>query len=52
MELKKILKAEYIGESRDGNTTLRMDVWLADAKNCKRMKVSFFLEDKRTSKQR
>jgi hypothetical protein len=48
MELKEESKAaEYIGESRDGNTTLRMDVWLADAKELtKRMKVSFFLEDK------
>jgi hypothetical protein len=35
--------AEYIGESRDGNTTLRLDVWLADAKDAaRRMKVSFF----------
>jgi hypothetical protein len=32
MELKEDSKAaEYIGESRDGNTTLRLDVWLADA---------------------
>jgi hypothetical protein len=48
MELKEDSKAaEYIGESRDGNTTLRLDVWLADAKDAaRRMKVSFFLEDK------
>lgn len=48
MELKEDSKAsEYIGESKEGNSTLRLDVWLADIKDpVKKMKVSFFLEDK------
>jgi hypothetical protein len=25
---RRFKAAEYIGESRDGNTTLRLDVWL------------------------
>ena len=38
---------EYLGE-RDGNTTLRIDVWTEDKEGDKR-KVSFFLEDKERS---
>ena len=36
---------EYLGE-RDGNTTLRIDVWLEDKEGDKRKVNSFFLEDK------
>lgn len=38
---------EYLGE-KDGNTTLRIDIWLEDPEGEKR-KVSFFLEDKEKS---
>tara|TARA_R100000541_G_scaffold28787_1_gene38066 strand:+ start:266 stop:1141 length:876 start_codon:yes stop_codon:yes gene_type:complete len=37
---------EYLGESKDGNTYLRIDVWLQEVKNQDNFKVSFFLEDK------
>ena len=37
---------EYLGKSQDGNTTLRVDVWLEDVKSKEKFKVSFFLEDK------
>ena len=37
---------EYLGESRDGNTYLRIDVWLREVKSEDNFKVSFFLEDK------
>ena len=37
---------EYLGETRDGNTYLRIDVWLQEVKNQDNFKVSFFLEDK------
>lgn len=52
IELKEDSKAtEYLGESRDGNTSLRVSVWLEDIKTEKRFNVSFFLEDKiRTNK--
>lgn len=47
MELKEDSKAvEYLGKSQDGNTTLRVDVWLEEAKNKDKFKVTFFLEDK------
>lgn len=50
IELKEESKAtEYIGESKDGNTTVRVDVWverkLKEGK-VKRDKITFFLEDK------
>lgn len=47
IELQEDSKAvEYLGE-RDGNTTLRIDVWLQDVKNENtKLKTSFFLEDK------
>lgn len=47
MELKEDSKAaEYLGESRVGNTNLRVDIWLQDVKDSsKKIKVSFFLED-------
>lgn len=37
---------EYLGESRDGNTSLRVDVWLEEVKNKDKFKVTFFLENK------
>lgn len=37
---------EYLGKSRDGNTYLRIDVWLKDVKSGDKLKVTFFLEDK------
>jgi hypothetical protein len=47
MELKEDSKAiQYLGESADGNTTLRVDVWLQEIKNSEKFKVTFFLEDK------
>jgi len=47
IELKEDSKAlEYLGTSNDGNTTLRTDVWLEDAKSKEKLKVTFFLENK------
>jgi hypothetical protein len=47
MELKEDSKAiEYLGKSQDGNTTLRIDIWLEEVKNQDKFKVTFFLEDK------
>jgi len=46
IELKEDSKAtEYLGESKDGNTTLRVDVWLEDIKSSEKLKVNFYLED-------
>lgn len=58
IELKEDSKAtEYLGESKEGNTYVRVDVWLEQVKPVKegetpeRFKVNFFLEDKiRTNK--
>jgi hypothetical protein len=38
--------AEYLGESKDGNTTLRVSFWLKEVKSGQHFNVSFFLEDK------
>jgi len=47
MELKEDSKAvEYLGSSKDGNTTLRVDVWLEDVKSKDKFKTTFFLENK------
>lgn len=47
IDLKEDSKAtEYLGESKDGNTSLRVDVWLEDVKTKQRDKIVFFLEDK------
>jgi hypothetical protein len=49
IELKEDSKAaEYLGETKDGNSYVRIDVWLKDVKNeaTQPFKVSFFLEDK------
>jgi hypothetical protein len=46
-ELKEDSKAvEYLGTNQDGNTTLRLDVWLEEVKSKDKFKVTFFLEDK------
>lgn len=52
IEVKEDSKlVEYLGESQDGNTTLRVDIWLEEVKNSDKFKVTFFLEDKeRTNK--
>lgn len=47
IELPEESKAtEYLGKSRDGNTYLRVDVWLKDIKSGDKFKTTFFLEDK------
>lgn len=47
MELKEDSKAvEYLGESQDGNKTVRLDFWLEEVKNKDKFKVTFFLENK------
>jgi hypothetical protein len=52
IEVKEDSKSlEYLGTSQEGNTTLRVDVWLEDVKSADKFKVTFFLEDKeRTNK--
>ena len=48
IELKEDSKAlEYLGTSGDGNTTLRVDIWLEEAMKKDKFKVTFFLENKR-----
>jgi len=47
IELGEESKAtNYLGETRDGNTYLRVDVWMQETKNQENFKVSFFLEDR------
>jgi hypothetical protein len=47
MELKEDSKAaEYLGDTKDGNTYLRVDVWLEEVKTSEKFKTTFFLEDK------
>jgi uncharacterized protein YqkB len=52
IELKEDSKAtDYLSENKDGNTTLRVDVWLEDVTTSenekpRRIKKSFFLEDR------
>jgi hypothetical protein len=47
MELKEGSKAtEYLGESQDGNKTLRVDFWMEEVKSKDKFKVTFFLENK------
>lgn len=52
VELKEDSKStEYLGESRDGNATVRVSVWLEDVKTNQKFNLNFFLEDKeRTNK--
>ena len=37
---------EYLGQNKDGNTYLRVDIWLREVKSQENFKVSFYLEDK------
>jgi len=47
IELKEDSKAtEYLGTSNDGNSYVRIDIWLESVKDKDKFKVSFFLEDK------
>jgi hypothetical protein len=47
MELKEDSKAaEYLGETKDDNSYLRVDVWLQKVNSDDKFKTSFFLEDK------
>lgn len=51
IELKEDSKsAEYLGTSTDGNTFLKIDVWLQAVKSDDRFRVTFFLEDKEREK--
>ncbi len=47
IELKEDSKAtEYIGESKEGNTTLRINVWVQNIKGDFKQPITFFLENK------
>jgi hypothetical protein len=47
IELKEDSKSvEYLGKSQDGNTTLRVDVWLENVKDQEKFRATFFLENK------
>jgi hypothetical protein len=47
IELKEDSKAtEYLGESRDNNETVRIDVWVENVKSKERDKITYFLENK------
>jgi hypothetical protein len=47
MDLKEDSKAaEYLGDTKDGNSYLRIDVWLQKVNSDDKFKTSFFLEDK------
>jgi hypothetical protein len=48
IDLKEESKAaEYLGESKEGNRTARIDIWVENIKTQKRDKIVFFLEDKK-----
>lgn len=47
IELKDDSKAlDYLSVNKEGNTALRVDIWLQDIKNESKFKVTFFLENK------
>ena len=47
MELREDNEAtEYLGETKDGNNYLRVDIWLQKVNSEDKFKTSFFLEDK------
>lgn len=47
IELKEDSKAaEYLGETKDGNSYVRIDIWLQKVNDEDKFKTSFFLEDK------
>jgi len=52
IDLKEGSKAtEYLGESKEGNKYLKVDIWVENVKNKKRDKITYFLEEKeRTNK--
>jgi len=44
IELKEDSKAtEYLGESRDGNATIRISVWLKDVKSGQNFNINYYL---------
>ena len=47
IELKDDSKAlDYLSVNKEGNTALRVDIWLQDIKNESKFKVTFFLENR------
>jgi hypothetical protein len=47
IELKEDSKStEYLGESKDGNSTVRISVWLKDVKSGQNFNINYYLEDK------
>src|SRR6476620_7519623 len=47
IDLKEDSKAtEYLGESKESNTTLRLDVWVENVKSGEKDKNTYFLENK------
>lgn len=48
IELKEDSKmTDYLGESKDGNDTVRVDFWIEEIKTKTKFKLGFYLEDKR-----
>jgi len=53
MDLKEDSKAaEYLGDTKDGNSYLRVDIWLQKVNSDDKFKTSFFLERQGERKQR
>lgn len=47
IEIKEDSKStNYLGSSKDGNITLRLDFWLEEVKTKQKIKATFFLEDR------
>jgi len=47
IDLKEESKAtEYLSQSKDNNTVLRLDIWVENIKSKEKDKITFFLEDK------
>lgn len=47
IDLKEDSKAtDYVGESKDGNRSVRIDIWVENVLTKKRDKITYFLEDK------
>ena len=48
IELKEDSKmTDYLGESKDGNDTVRVDFWIEEVKTKTKFKLGFYLEDKK-----